>query len=100
VLVHARGNAAKNKALWMPAPPGPAPQGQQQQQQQQQQEDAGPPPPGSAGVMPLDWAAPDMAAAAAAVRQAMGGHIDVLLGSDWCAPGVWGFSPRWLGGGA
>ncbi|GBG00348.1 hypothetical protein Rsub_13080 [Raphidocelis subcapitata] len=89
VLVHARGNAAKNKALWMPAPPGPAPRGPQQQQAQQQRQqaqDAGPPPPGSAGVMPLDWAAADMAEAAAAVRRAMGGRIDVLIGSDCIYP--------------
>jgi hypothetical protein len=90
VLVHARGNAAKNRLLWVPPTPTPAAlsanggsSGYQSQQQQV-------PPRGSAGVMPLDWSAPDAAEAVAAVREAMGGPLDFVLASDRCAPqGGW-----------
>ncbi|KAI8467939.1 MAG: hypothetical protein J3K34DRAFT_523316 [Monoraphidium minutum] len=94
VLVHSRGNAAKNRMLWVP-PAGPGAkaaggsggaglQGGHQQQQQQQAESM--PPPGSAGVMALDWSAPDAADAVAAVRAAMGGPLDYVLASDSIYP--------------
>lgn len=107
VLVHARGNAAKNRLLWTAGGPPPPPplaaaaartpaggdgggsggsgtqaqgrRGQQQQQEQQQ-------PPGSASVMPLDWSAPDAMAQAAAVLEAMGGPADLVIASDSIYP--------------
>lgn len=76
VLVHARGNAAKNKLLWVP-PAGAAAAAAAVTVA------SGRPPAGAAGIMPLDWCSPDAAAQAAAVREAMGGPLDVILASDW-----------------
>lgn len=87
--MHSRGNAAKNRVLWVPPTGPPAPKAgggaDQQQQGQQQQQSSRMPPPGSAGVMPLDWSAADAAEAVAAVRDAMGGPLDFVLASDRCA---------------
>lgn len=98
VLVHSRGNAAKNKMLWMPGAVGSterassSSQTQQQQEQQQKppqqppQQDYTGPPLGCAGLMPLDWSAPDAGEAAGAVRDAMGGPLDYVLASDSIYP--------------
>jgi hypothetical protein len=82
VLVHARGNAAKNKLLWTPPPPPRAAAAGASGAAAAAPAPAGPPPAGTAGVMPLDWCAPDAAEAAAAVLQAMGGPLDFVLASD------------------
>jgi len=97
VLVHARGNAAKNKLLWMPSSIS-----QPQQQHTQQPAAAAAaatsssiPPAGSVGVMPLDWSADNAAEETAAVREAMGGPLDFVLASDRCVLVWWSVCIRY-----
>jgi hypothetical protein len=85
VLVHSRGNAAKNRLLWTPPPPAPAAGGSSGSDDKLAPQQT--PPPGRAGVMPLDWSAPDASAAAASVLAAMGGQVDFVLASDRCLTG-------------
>ena len=90
VLVHSRGNAAKNRLLWTPPPPTPAPAAAGTSGSDDKLAPPQTPPPGRAGVMPLDWCAPDVSEAAASVLAAMGGRVDFVLASDRCGMRVGG----------